>query len=1003
MQSHCPIVFRMPVGARTLTRRSRLALLLGLLGICSPQSLPAQQPSIAGVVVSVKSQEPLVGAIVTLIGTTVSATTDARGRFGLVTPAGVSRGTIRVAMVGYAPATQPVTAGDQSVRIALAESAVELGELVVTGTAGAVQKRELGNVVSRVRVSEEVQVAPTASIDQLLNARAPGVVLIPPSGLAGGGSRIFIRGRASISLPTDPLIYVDGIRVDKRATAGASPSSGTSSALNDFSPEQIQSMEVIKGPAAATLYGTEANNGVIQIITKRGAQGPGQFDVSVRLGTNAMRDPSGRWLDNYYQDEGGAWLPFNIYQVEADAGRAFLRTGFTQGYALAYHGGSETAKYYAAADYASDEGALYNNKAQRTGVRLNVDLTPHAKYDINGQLGYSAIRTLFPDGVNNLMFDGVLTRPVNRNTASRGFFTAPSEVYQDNFSFNENTDHVTAGVQLRHRPTSWLSHQVRTGVDYSNNGRYDLIRRMNAEDGQFFAPITAAGSKTANETQVLSTTFDYAITATAKLSTNWRFATSGGFQYYRRNTRLLSATGQQFPTPDVTSIAGAALQFGSEDAVENITVGGYIQEQITFKDRLYLTGAVRMDRNSAFGESQGAVTYPKLSASWVVNEEQFWKVSWLPTLRLRAAYGLSGQQPDAFAALRTYSAVTTQGGNPGVTPQFVGNPDLGPEKGKELEVGFEAGFFQNRLNIDFTYYDKTTDDAIVARNVAPSSGFPSQQFVNAGQVKNKGVELLASSRVVQSRSVALDLTLNLSHNDNKVTQLGIPNTPFLEFGFGNRFQPGYPVYAFFARKVISADRAADGTITNIMCDGGTPDGLPGGAAVDCNAAPRVYRGSPEPSLEGAFTTSLTLYNRLTLSAMVDFKQNWTTWESNLWCPGILTCESEAFPDRFNPVRVASDRLGYVDDFAWEPELSFAKLREISISYALPDRWARAFGAKTGLVSVAGRNLHTWTNYEGMDPENLTGFPETFAGFGTPFTQNQLPQAAQFMVRFNFTF
>lgn len=978
-------------------------LLFALAGL--PSRAHAQEPVVSGDVVSGKSLQPIQGAVITMVGSTERVVTDVRGRFRLALPAGAGSATITVAMVGFQPVTKVVTAGDQSVRIILAESRVELEELVVTGTVAATQKRTIGNAVAQVRVSEEVEVAPIQTVDELLNARASGVVLVPPSGLVGGGARIFIRGRSSISLPTDPLVYVDGVRVDNRAPLSANPGgpNGVGSGLNDFSPEEIESIEVIKGPAASTLYGTEANNGVIQIITKRGKPGAAKIDVSIREGTNFIMNPAGRWLLNYYQDTNGQYQPFNLYQVEADAGRPLFRTGLGQGYAVNVSGGSELIKYFASGNYSHDEGAMPGNQAQRYGGRINLDVTPHPKYDVSGSFGFSLARNTYPDGSNSLLFDAILNRPENRDGPTRGFYTAPSEVWNREFSFDESVDRLTAGVEARHRPTDWLTHRLRVGVDLANNSTSDLTKRMSPEDAQFFAANLAAGQKTVTQNNGLHTTLDYSASVTKSFWSSFRSVTSAGFQSFRRRASLLTATGQQFPSSDVVSISGAAIQRGSEDVVENITAGGFIQEQISIGDRFFLTGAIRRDRNSAFGKSFGAVTYPKVSASWVVSEEPFWKVPLVNTFRLRAAWGKSGEQPDAFASLRTYEPITGQAGLPAVSPQFVGNSSLGPEKGEELELGFEMGLLNQRLNLDFTYYNKTTNDAIVARNVAPSTGFPQQQFVNAGQVKNKGFELAANARVIESKRVAWDLSLNISHNSNKVTQLGIPNTPYLEFGFGNRFQPGYPVYAFFARRVISAERGPNGDIINIQCDGGLPDGMPGGAPVDCATAPRVYRGQPEPAWEGSVASTLTLGGRLTFSVMVDFKRDFVTWDSNLWCPGILTCESEAFPDRVSPVVAASNALGLTDDFAWEPDLSFAKLREVSISFAMPDHWAKVFGAKRAMVTVAGRNLHTWTSYKGLDPENFSAFPEANPGFATPFSQNQLPQAAQFMLRFNFTF
>jgi len=250
-----------------------------------------QERTVAGVVVTARSLSPLSGATVLVPGTSTRAQTDIRGQFKLPLPPTVTGETVtlRVTMIGYRPQEQTVSVNDQNVRFSLAESAVELAEVVVTGTAGAVEKRSLGNAVARVRISEEAEVAPALLTDQLLNARAPGVLVMPPSGLAGNGSRVFIRGRSSIALPIDPLIYVDGIRVDKRQSFGGYPTTGASSGINDFVPEEIESIEIIKGPAAATLYGTEANNGVIQIITKRGKAGPTAIDVSVREGANWSR------------------------------------------------------------------------------------------------------------------------------------------------------------------------------------------------------------------------------------------------------------------------------------------------------------------------------------------------------------------------------------------------------------------------------------------------------------------------------------------------------------------------------------------------------------------------------------------------------------------------------------------------------------------------------------------------------------------------------------------
>ena len=337
-----------------------------------------------------------------------------------------------------------------------------------------------------------------------------------------------------------------------------------------------------------------------------------------------------------------------------------------------------------------------------------------------------------------------------------------------------------------------------------------------------------------------------------------------------------------------------------------------------------------------------------------------------------------------------------------MTPQFVGNDALGPERAREIELGLDASLFKQRIGIELTYYDQKTEDAIVLRNVAPSSGFPQQQFVNAGTVKNRGVELLIDGRVIDSKNVSWDVGFNFSRNKNEVLSLGIPGTPYLSFGFGNRFQPGFPVYAIFARKVVAADRDAAGKPINIRCDGGTTDGLPGGAPVPCATAPQVFIGQVDPKIDGAVSSSLRLWNKLTISGLVDFKRGQRLWTSSLWCPGILGCEEEIYPERFDPVKAASSVLGLTDDAEWWRDVSFAKLREVSISYQIPANWARRIGASRALVSVAGRNLHTWTKFQGLDPENNSLFPEA-GTFGTPFEQNEIPQLRHFVMRVSLTF
>jgi TonB-linked SusC/RagA family outer membrane protein len=906
-------------------------------------------------------------------------------------------------MVGYRPSRQQVSIGSGETVIAtfeLEQHVLILDEVIVTGTAGGAQKRTLGNAVGNISTADIVESAPVGDVSQLLNARVPGVVIQPPGGHAAAGARILVRGRSSMSLTSDPLVFVDGVRVDNRM-----PTSGTNfnatSALNDFNPRDIESIEIIKGPAAATLYGTEASNGVIQIITKRGQPGRTELGVSITQGVSFQWNPEKHWPVMWIRDPGdipepgepgvtlegdGVWT-WNIIKAEQDRGTPIYRTGHLQGYGVNVSGSSDVLGYYAAGNFDRIQGTVGPDNKSSFAGRLNLNASPHSTVDLRTNFALISSSADIPP--HQLKRNALINRPATRNTPRRGFLTAPHEVWAASELRTQNVTRATGGLEIRHNPFSWLSHRLQTGVDINHLENINLIPKLGPDNAQFFSEQYSAGSKEVDLSDVLTTTVDYSATATAPVWESLESSFTTGFQYYRSFRKLFNQEGREFPSASVTSIAGAAIRLGSEDQVENVTVGLFVQEQLAWKNRLFLTGAVRFDDNSAFGENFELVTYPKVSGSWVVSEEPFWNVPMVNLLRLRAAYGESGLQPEAFAALRTFEPITGQGGSPAVTPQFVGNPDLGPERAREIEVGFEAGLLRDRLQIDFTYFYQRTRDAIVLRDIAPSSGFYREQFVNLGELENQGLELGVNGRAIDRSDLALDLQLNFSNVANKVLDVGIEGQDFISLGSRTRHQEGYPAYGIFTRRVVSAERGPDGTPINILCDGG-----PGVPAVDCVGAPQFYEGQSDPKVEGSFTTTVTLMNRLTVSSLVDFKLGHKRWMSHLWCPGALACEDETLPERFDVVYAAKSYLGITDEERWVMDQSFAKLREVSLRYVLPESWSQRFGADRVIVSVAGRNLHTWAPSEllGLDPEN-----------GTASSQNELPTPTQLVMKLDLTF
>ena len=972
----------------------REALSSGALNLRdAPQGGP-----VGGIVVVSGRATPLAGARVVLVGTTTETRTNAAGRFRFENLAGASV-SLQVTMIGYRPMTAPARVGDVAIRVAMTEMPINLDELIVTGTPGAVQRRAIGNSVANIDAASVTEVMPTENVGQLVNGRAAGVVVVPATGMVGSGPIIRIRGTSTVSLNSEPLIYIDGVRADNSVRTGPDfQGAAVISRLNDINPQDIESIQIIKGPAAATLYGTEASNGVIQIITKKGiANQPATYNLNVRQGANWFMNPEGRILPNYLKLPSGEIIKQDLVAQENERGAPIFHNGWVQGYGLNVAGGSNILRYYLGTGYDQEEGILDPNVNKRLSGRTNISVVPNAKIDITASAGYVHENTrLAPEDFVSLPFSLIFGDPSLRNTSRRGFVFAPPEVFPKAFDLFQGVDRFTGSLQINHRPAKWLTQRLTVGVDQISEDNHALTERDPTLE-EFFGSDVANGTKSVLERALTTNTVDYSATITLGLGRGIQSSTSAGGQYYRNFTKTFTAIGRGFPAPGLSTVNAAAITTGGDDFVENTTVGTYVQEQLSFKDRLFLTGAVRADDNSAFGTNFDFATYPKASATWVVSEEPFWHLKFINTLRLRAAYGASGQQPAAFASLRTFVPVTGEGSVPSVTTGLVGNPDLAPERGVEFEAGLDGGLFNDRVSIEFTYYNKTTKDAILLRSVAPSTGFFGSQFVNVGKVKNKGFEVLVTAVPVESRSLNWSMSFSLAGNNNKILDLGGLPTISLVADIG-RHQVGYPISGFFAKKVVSARfDAATGRAVDILCDDGA------GSTAACSSAPKVFVGRRDPKLDGAFNSRLTLFDRLQLRAQVDFKTGYKIFGVDHWlrCAILSLCEEAVYPERFDPILVAdvqnANGFGQINSFI--SNASFAKLRELSVTYSLPATWARAVGASRGSITIAGRNLHTWTKYDaGLDPEN-----RALRFTDLNIEQAQLPQLAQFVAGINLTF
>ncbi len=1010
-----------PIRLRAPLLTTLLAVALALVAQVAPAQ--AQEGTVSGVVTSQDGQ-PISGVQVTVEGTQRGVLTGSDGRFLLPgVPSGPQR--IRASSLGYRTETTPVNvqAGQMAtVEIQLATSAVALDEVVVTGTAGGTERRAIGNVVTSIRAADVVEVAPIRDMQSLLNARAPGVLITPGTGIVGSGSQIRIRGSSSLSLSNTPLLYVDGVRVDNAQNSGPENQafgSSVISRINDFNPDDIESIEIIKGPAAATLYGTEAANGVIQIITKRGAVGTPRWDLTVRQGANWFHNAEERVPTNYWRNpETGEIHSINVAQTEAARGTPIWQTGHVQQYNLSLSGGSSDFRYHLSGNWDDEEGADPDNSLSRRGARVNLTVAASENLELTGNVGYTRANFQLPceAGCGGPTWAAYYSDPFHYGTNDpnrvqledgtdrrRGTRSHPPEYYWNATSRTQDLGRFTASLQANHRPTSWFTQRVIFGLDDTRENNQTLTE---------ISPIyrewtpTGRGGKTVGRRDVANYTLDYSGTISLDVNDNINSQTSFGAQYYDRMSESVSASGTEFALPGLRVINATAERTSGESFVQSVSLGIFAQQQFSWYGRRYLTLGLRADDHSAFGENFELVYYPKVSATWVVSEEDFWNLGWMSEFRLRTAYGRAGEQPGAFDALRTFSAVAGPGDAATVTPGGVGNPDLGPERGQELEVGFDAGFLSDRVGLNFTYYQQRTRDAILLQPVAPSTGFPGSRYVNVGEIRNFGFETTVRADVFETDNFGLESTFAISRNDSEVVDLG--DTESINVGFGVTHQPGYPIATWFNRRIVSAEFDAEGQHIrdSLMCDDGAGGTLPCYDAAGVVQAPFVHIGRSDPLWEGSFSSTLTVGERVRLYGMLDFKTDFYKWDAvtRVRCSLFNTCLENANPTAFvdtEPALLAAYQTGDTFGHHYIRDSSFLRFREISASFLVPDDFAARLRASRANITIAARNLGMITNWTGMDPEArfLGGTRGLFGGF----EQNHLPQLTSFVTSVNLSF
>jgi outer membrane receptor protein involved in Fe transport len=912
-----------------------------------PAAATAQTGQIAGVVTNAVSGAPISQVQIYIAESSLGTLTRADGRFLLLNvPAGTH--DVVAEQIGMGSQTQQVTVADGqtvTVNFQLESQALGLDEIVVTGTAGASRRREIGNTISQINV-EDIPNRPT-DVNDMLRSSAPGLEIGATGGEFGQAPAIRLRGNSSLAMSNNPIVYIDGVRVRSEPNAfvagvdnrGIRGSVVQTSPLSGLNPGDIERIEVIKGSAATTLYGTEASAGVIQIFTKSGSRGSPVWTFETQQGAVWSRK-FGPSVD----DTGPECARTGVCNFEYMRLDPYLKTGYNANYALSVRGGAESLQYFVSGLWSDEEGFMPNEYGDKRSIRGNFTFSPFEDLQIQWNTAYLS---QWQQNVSQSNAQG-LTHNVYRGMANYfgddTFETIEAGVLA--FDIQMWVDRFTTGGVFTYSPLANLTNRFTIGYDWVQQDARNLR--------PFGFPSRPRGALLNHHWQNTLLTFDYVGTYSFDVAENIRSSFSWGGQAIGDETAQVEAWGEDFPGAAEPTVNSAGFTLGFEERQKVWTAGFFAQNIFDFSDKYFLTLGARVDGNSAFGEGFGLQVYPKASFSWVTSDEDFWPES-LGTLRLRAAYGQSGRAPGAFDAVRTWDAAPFAN-QPAFVPRNLGNPDLGPEVTTEIEGGFDASWFDGRVEAVVTYFTAKTTDALFQVRQAASEGFGGSQLRNVGELKNSGLELQLSGSPIQQQDWGLDFGVNLSTISSEVLSIG--GAPEFELGGNGWVIEGEPAPVIRGRYVTNPDAIADPEVD--------PD--------------HIY-GPNYPTLTVTPSLSLRVPGNITLSAVGEYKGGsyvtvtntssggvsrgammpicWPYYEN----PGVTTALRDDTPALW---RARCDATEVNSDFYTFP-IDFFRLRTVAASipvdFLMPERVSNA------TLTLSLNESYTWTkDFPELDPE-----------------------------------
>ncbi|WP_199748286.1 SusC/RagA family TonB-linked outer membrane protein [Pedobacter sp. KBW01] len=998
-------------------------LLLLFAGMAQAQS---KRYTISGKVTDAANSDPIPGAVVKILNTTLATSTDANGAYNFSVDLNPGKYQLQFSYVGYKSSLQSVDLGANDkvqVSVKLSGDAVGLDEVIVTGTSQGTTRKQLGSYVSTVK-GDDLNKAPSGNALASLQGKTPGAQISQNSGDPAGGISVRLRGISSVNSSSEPLYIIDGVIINNSTTRVTNTSGNYDNINNgiqvgslgqnrmvDISPADIDHIEVLNGAAAAAIYGSRANAGVIQIFTKRGKSGEPQVSFNTSLTISELRKQIevnqapikfGGSVDAQTQDILTPTLTNTTAVTRYNYQDYIFRTGVGTDNSVSVSGGNDNTKFYTSAGYFANQGIIKNTNFRRMNFRANLDQKINNWAKITAGFNYiHSDANEKPDGnsffspMNSVTiignFHDLFTRDASGNLKSVGERgrVNPVSVIED-IKQRQFTNRIIANAGIKLTPVKNLTIDYTMGVDNSiqNGTTYIPPFAYNVSTGFYgggptLDPSLNGYASAANATTTLfnnELNFTYDAKISDALSSTTQLG--GSFQYQKDLFSLLNGRGL---APFVQTVNGASTILTNNDNRSEFSISGaYLQQNFKYKDHLFVTGAVRVDQSTVFGENNRTQFYPKANVSYVLSSADYWKnlgvSSWWNALKFRAAYGESGNLTGigAYDRFNVYTPGAITSKTSLTSSSILANTGVKPERQKELEIGTDMSFFNNRLGLTFSWYDKRVKDVLLNVIVAPTIGYSSVLDNIGGTLKNKGIELMLTGVPVKTTDFTWTATLIYNRNRNKIVGSGAQRLIATNAGAPVSITDGYPVGVFYGTFFA---RNSDGSLltnalgipqtelgkqlTSTTYDPQRTNGQPSGAVL------RKVLGDPNPDYTGSLVNDFT-YKKLSLHIQLDAVQGGDIWNAD-WRTrqGVGNGKVTEAEDLGQLPRGYVAGVYNVEEWRID-DGSFVKLREISLSYNI----GKVKFVKDLTVNLSGRNLASWDNYKGYDPEVNAGGQST---------------------------